>query len=473
MNSDNLLKVAIDFGLMSGLLVVGHLLRSKVRLLQATFVPTPIIAGFLGLIGGRQVLDWIPFSRIDGRGDGLGTLSFYPGLLVVVLFATLFMGHRARSRTSVRTVTRKVGDTFFYNLASLVGMYGLALLFGVLVLDRLFPDLHRGFALMLPAGFVGGHGTATAVAGSLADRARWPEAEVIGYTFATVGLLSAIFGGMVLINVATRRGWTRVVRPDSGVSDIIGRGFIPPGRRSSLGEETVNPLALDPLTWHVALVMIAFALAFAVKSLAARVLPDDFVLPAFCLALLAGALIQALLDAVRVGQYVDRRIMTRIGSSVSDYLIAFGVASIQITVVIDYALPLVIMSLFGIAFSVGLFWFVGRRVFRNFWFERSVFVYGWNTGVVGMGVMLLRIVDPKMKTPTLPDFGLAYLFVAVAELAVITGLPVLVARGIVTVPALLLTAGCVACVVLSRYLVGWFRDPPDRLREGEQEIVSQ
>ena len=47
-----------------------------------------------------------------------------------------------------------MGDTFFYNLATELGQFGAALLFGLVVLAPLFPDLNDGFALMLPAGFV-------------------------------------------------------------------------------------------------------------------------------------------------------------------------------------------------------------------------------------------------------------------------------------------------------------------------------
>ena len=183
--------------------------------------------------------------------------------------------------------------------------------------------------------------------------------------------------------------------------------------------------------------------------------------------MLAGALLQKLLDAARLGQFVDRRTMVRIGSSVSDYLIAFAIASIQMNIVVKYAIPLTIMVIFGIAYSVGLLWFIGRRIFRNFWFERSIFVYGWNTGVVAMGITLLRIVDPKVKTSTLQDFGLAYVFLSIVEICLITFIPQLVAKEIITVPALLLTVGFVGCILLSRLLVGWFPYASDKLREGE------
>ncbi|MHC4442631.1 MAG: sodium/glutamate symporter [Planctomycetota bacterium] len=474
MSADMVLMGAMDFGLMSILLVIAHLLRSRLKLLQNAFIPSSIIAGILGLVGGWQFLDWLPFSMAATAKAPLPAMAGYPGFLIVIIFATLFMGRREGPRTSIGTLTKSVGDTFFYNLASLIGMYGLALLFGVLVLERLFPDLHSGFAMMLPVGFVGGHGTASAVGDFFAqsETGQWAEALTIGNTFATVGILAAVFGGMLIINVATRRGWTRVVKSAGDMPASLKKGFVPDNEQVPMGRETVNSLALDPLTWHIALVLIAFAVAYYVKDLAGHFLSEDYVIPAFCLSLLAGALLQKLLDLVRLGEYVDRRIMVRIGSSVADYLIAFGVASIQIKVVIAYAGPLAIMILFGIVFCVGLFWFVGRKIFRNFWFERSIFVYGWNTGVTGFAIMLLRVVDPKMKTPTLGDFGLAYLFISVAEIGTITVIPMLVAGGHILVPGIVLALCFLGCIFLSRYLVGWFSQPADALREGEEEVIA-
>ena len=75
-----------------------------------------------------------------------------------------------------------------------------------------------------------------------------------------------------------------------------------------------------------------------------------------------------------------------IGSVAADYLMAFGILAIRPTVVQAYALPLLIMIVFGTVYSIGVLWLLGRRAYHNFWFERSLFVYGWNTGVIGTGV---------------------------------------------------------------------------------------
>jgi ESS family glutamate:Na+ symporter len=458
----------LDFGLMSILLVAAHLLRSRVRLLQNLYVPTAVLAGFLGLIGDRQIVGIVPFSK---NSEGVELIGTYPAVLGVILFATLFMGYREKQPT-LRMVMANVADTFFYNLASELGLYGLALLIGLAVLPVLFPGLNPGFALMLPAGFAGGHNTSTVVGGVLREHG-WKDALSIGYTFATVGLLAGTFGGMVLVNVGVRRGWAHLIQTPNDLSGSARTGFLPPEERGSLGQETVSLNALDPLAWHVALVLVAYAAAVLLDSGTRAWLPGMPAMPLFALSMLAGALIQKVLNVAGLGIYVDRQVIVRIGSAVSDYLIAFGIVSIQLAVVVEYLLPLALMCLFGVVYSVVIFWFVGRKLFRNFWFERSLFVYGWNTGVVGTSIFLLRIVDGKFRSRTLEDYGLAYVAIGPIEIALLVSVPPLVAHGIILVPALVLVAATLACVLLSCALVGWFGEPPTRLRAGEAEIVEK
>src|SRR5262249_55444079 len=151
--------------------------------------------------------------------------------------------------------------------------------------------------------------------------------------------------------------------------------------------------------------------------------------------------------------------MGRVTSCASDYLIGFGVASIQLSVVARHALPILVMALFGLVYCLLLFWFVGRRLCRTFWFERSLFVYGWATGVVAPSITLLRGVAPAFRSRPLEDYGLASLFIAPVEIALLVLVPPLVAQGWIAVPAAVLVALFVTCLALSAHLIGWFRAP--------------
>ncbi len=459
--------IMTDFGIISIVIVLSHLLRSRIKILQYLYMPSSVIAGLICLFAGKQFLSILPFA-IDEHGNAL--MATYPSILVVFLFATIFLGKK-KKELSPRQMLEHAGDTFFYNMASLVGQYGFALLFGLVILTPLFPLLPDGFAIFLPAGFIGGYGTATAIGGVL-EQNGWEDALSIGYTSATIGMLTAVFAGMILINIATRRGWTRMVESTQKMPSSMRTGFVEKSQRQSMGLETVSAMALDPLTWHIAIVFSVGIFAFLLRDGLKLLIPGNFDVPVFCLALLLGAFLQKIFNIIKIGEYVDRHVIHRIGSFVTDYLVAFGISSIKILVVLKYAVPLILLFIFGFIFTIGLIWFLGRRICRNFWFERSMAVYGWSTGSIATSIMLLRIIDPDLKTPVLEDFGLAYLGISFVEIAIIALLPPLIVNGMVTGPTIILLISFVACIILSRFLVGWFPYKPGAIRPGEEEIMK-
>lgn len=451
----------MDFALMSVLLFIAQYLRSKVKIIQNLYLPSSLIAGFMGLFLGKQFLNVLPFSD---------KISSYAYMLVVVLFASLFIGNT--QKTSFKKVVDEVGDTFTLNMAAEFGGFGVALLVGGIILGKLFPEVPEAFSILQPAGFVGGHGYAAAIGGTLKDVAGWGEALTIGQTFATIGLLSGILGGLALINLATRIRATRFIKTIKELPESMQTGLVPENERQEIGKQTVNPMSIDPLTWHLLLVLIASAGGYY-SYYAFKAIMPKISLPMMCLSMLSGVVLQVILNIIGLGDYVDKKIITRIGSSVTDYLVAFGVASIKISIVIKYAAPILIMVLIGIAWSVFYVLVVGRKLFHNFWFERSIFIYGWTTGVVAMGVTLLRIVDPEFKSRTLEDYGMAYVFISVIELALISILPVYVAKGNVILAGALLVAICIALWAVTALKYGLQNKGAAELRPGEKEVVRE
>ncbi len=455
-------ELLLDFALISGLLAFAHLLRSRVGVLQALFLPTPILAGLIGLALGPGALDLLPFARDEA---GTPVMARYPGELIVLLFGTLFMGHRPEA-PRLRKMLRDVGDTFFYNLSAWAGQFGVALLFAGAVVIPLFPEVDGPFALMLPGGFIGGHGTSTAIGAILVEQG-YPDALAIGFTFATIGLLASVFGGVAAINLATRAGWTRLVASPKELPEDQRQGLIAPGNARSTVKETVSPLALDTLSWHFGLVLVAYGAAHLVKGALLTAGGVFSATPLFGLAVVCGALLQGLLNRLGAGQHVDRGAMSRLGSSISDYLVAFGVASIPLSTVAAYAAPILVMSLFGFTHAVFITWWFARRTFHNYWFERGLFTFGYATGVVGMGVALLRVVDPKLRSGTLDDYGVAYLLIASVEIVILTVLPLWVATGAVWMPGLAMTFFAGALLLCSWKTIGFFSADPLVRRAGE------
>lgn len=84
----------------------------------------------------------------------------------------------------------------------------------------------------------------------------------------------------------------------------------------------------------------------------------------------------------------------------------FGIASIKISVIVEYAVPLLMLLLFGMVLVVLTLMYFGPAMNKGSWFERSLFVWGYSTGVFAIGFILLRIVDPENKSKTLNDTAL-------------------------------------------------------------------
>ncbi|MFO0512008.1 MAG: sodium/glutamate symporter, partial [Gammaproteobacteria bacterium] len=401
----------IDICIISGLLVIAHLLRASIPWLSRFLIPSSMIAGLIGLALGPGGYDLLPFSRGE---DGNTLLGTYPGILIVLLFATLLMGHRPTQLT--RETWRGSRTSFLYNLGSEFMQYGVVLCVGVALLTFVFTDLRDEFMVMLPGGFAGGHGTAAVYADAMPQ---WEAARSIGFTFATLGILCAVFGGLVLVNLARRRGWVArdvpVATADGAQVAPEQSSFLPSLFQASTGRTTVNSIALEPLAWHVALVLAVYGVTVTVMPTIRELLPPKFLLPAFVIAMVIGWFVQTALDLAKVGQYVDAKTIGSIGSLASDYLVAFGIASINVQIVLTHAVPLVVFALLGLALCVGWLLIVAPRVYKEHWFESGIFTYGWNTGTIAFGVALLRIVDKRSDSRVLSDYGVAYVAIGPLE----------------------------------------------------------
>ena len=314
------LDLTFDVCIMSALLVLGKIIRTRVPLLQNLFIPSALIAGFMGIILGPFCLNWVPLSS---------QASSYAGILIAVLFATLYLGRR--SQGSFKEMFRQVGDTFMLNGAAEILQYGIALILGGILIATVFQGVTEWFPILMPGGFVGGHGTAAAI-GSVFEEGGWAEATTVGQTFATFGLLGGIISGIVAINYCANKGWTTEIRKVKDMPEEVRVGLVPEKDRTPMGENTVNPMSIDPLAWHVALVMVAVGGAYLINA-GLKILFPQVSVPVYGIALLVGVVLFALLKLIKLDSYVDQRVVSRIGSCATDYLVAFGVATININVV--------------------------------------------------------------------------------------------------------------------------------------------
>ncbi len=450
-----------DFAFMSLLLIIAQFLRSNIKFLQMFYIPASVLAGIFGLLLGPQFLNIIPWS---------GRIGSYAYMLVCVLFGGLFLGKK--SGAGAKKTFKQVGDSFCVNMGAEFFCFGIAMLIGGALVMLLFPEVFIEISLLMPSGYLGGHGYASTIGTALNNLLGREDGVVIGQTFATIGLLTGLFGGIACINYATRKGATRLVDKAESLPEDCRTGIVPPGKRASMGEETINPMSMDPLAWHLALTLIATLAGYLFYDWYKQYLPS-IELPVMCLTMIFGVIIQTILNHTPFRDSVDEHVEGRIGSMVTDYLVGFGVASISITVVLEFAAPIILLCLLGTLTSLVLVFVVGRKLFHNFWFERSIFVFGWTTGVVAIGVTLLRIVDPEAKSGTLSDYGYAYTLQSVVEVFIIALTPILAVSMGCIATGLIETAIALALFLVSAVLFGIRKEKMNELRPGEAEVLKQ
>lgn len=433
-----------DLGLIFALLLVGKLIRVKVKFIQKLFIPPSLLAGILGLTLGPNGFDVLPFS------NQLGT---YSAILIALVFAALPL---SSPKFTMKEVAGRVGPIWAYAQIGMLLQWAIMGLFGIFVLSVIWPSLNEAFGIMLPVGFYGGHGTAAAV-GEAFDKLGWDEAGSLGMTTATSGVITAIVIGLVLLKIAARKGQTSFIKDFSDLPTELQVGLLPEDKRESTGTETTSSISIDSLAFHMAFIFVAAFCGYLCSQGVKQIAPK-LEIPVFSASFIIGLIMKKIFDATKVSNYICPKTTNRLGSTFTDLLVAFGIASIKLSVVVKYAVPLIILILVGIIVVYFITFYFGRRLCRTYWFERSIFAWGWWSGTMALGIALLRIVDPKSDSKAMDDYALAYLPIAPVEIVIITFAPMLFVNGQGVWLMLGLLAASIAIIIFARKM-GWWHKP--------------
>lgn len=390
------------FVLLCVFLVLGKIVRVQIPLLQRLYMPSSVIGGVIGLIAFNVMGDTI-------RPEIVETMRRLPGFLINIVFATLFLGAAApKAKEIVSTAFPQLA------LAQIVvwGQYAIGIGLCGFLLMPLF-GVSPAFGNLLELGFEGGHGTVGGMSEAFLARG-WEEGIALGYTVATVGMILGIAVGMLLVNWAYGKGYVKTVRPFRKRSRGERLGIAERHDRPSAGKQTVLADSIDSLAWHIAIVGIAVLVGFGIlqglKSAEIMLRPEAENMifngfPMFPLCMIGGVILQILSKLCRVDLLVDKGQMTRISGAALDFLAVSAVATIQLSVVAANWMPLAIMIVAGLAWTVfAVLWF-SPRIFEKFWFERGIAEFGQATGVTATGLLLLRTVDPDSKTDAAVSFA--------------------------------------------------------------------
>ncbi len=408
-------QIGFAFLYLALFLLLGKWIRMHSKWMQNLFLPASVIGGFIALILGPEVFGRI-MRNFTGEDSFWATGVFtpeitevwaaLPGLMINIVFATLFIGTVLPSLQRVWDVG---GPQLAFGWTLGWGQYVVGLLLAMLILVP-FYDMPPMVGALIEIGFEGGHGTAAGMQGTF-EEVGFPEAYDITIGLATVGILTGVIIGIALINWGVRKNHTRVITNVKGMTKSEKAGIVEVEERTSNGDMTVRSESIETFSLHFAIVGLAILVGYiileGIKWLEAVIFGSDFMtyIPLFPLAMIGGLIVQVFISKFDTLQLIDRRVITSIQGFSLDMLILSAIATVSLTVIGENLVPFFLLAGTGILWNVFGFFFFGRRMLPDYWFERAIGDFGQSTGVTATGLMLIRVADPKMKSPAVEGFG--------------------------------------------------------------------
>lgn len=386
LGSSDIALLVFYLSALGALLMVGVILRAKIPLFKKIYMPASLIAGVLGVILGGNCLKLLP-------GEMTSTWGALPASLIVIVFSTMLMtvdfsgiggAKEAKNLAVSQLVIGTAGSFLQIGIPCLLTAFCLKPVFGV----------HELFPSTVEVGWAGGHGTAGGMQ-EVYENLGWTEGTSLALTSATVGLLVGILGGMIMINHAARHGYLSRKNHIEKISLAETQDFISVEEKKANAYETVQSGVVESFAFHVALIGISILLGYVIKW-ALGFLVDG--LPLFPMAMLGGFAVNRVLHALGLLKYVDHRTLSRISGVCLDLLVVGAISSIKLSVIVDNAVPMLLVSLAALASMLFYVYWLAPRVFDEDWFEQIIVHFGVNTGVTAVGFMLLRVVDPDLNT---------------------------------------------------------------------------
>ncbi|MEN9216149.1 MAG: sodium/glutamate symporter [Gloeomargarita sp. HHBFW_bins_162] len=421
----NLRDVFFAFTWIAVLMLLGRVLKQRMRWIQMLYLPESVVAGVLALLLGSQVLGAVA-QAWGGAEHWLAGGVFAPAIREVwrqspsvfinIVFAALFLGEKIPTPLDI---WRKAAPQVVFGQALAWGQYVVGILITAVILIPFF-DAHPISATLIEIAFEGGHGTAGGMAETLRNLG-FTDGPDLALGLATVGLISGIVAGTALAEWARQKHYIETFAPqvpESGeIPELFPMADTPEIKRKRA--KLLHDLLIDPLSLNFGFVGIAVVIGWLLQQGLVQIeaftwgpmgLKVMVYVPLFPMALLGGMILQLVLERLGLECLIIPPLMKSIAGVALDVVVVTALASISLVVIGSNISTFIILSAAGIAWNVLFFLYYAPRIFPDYWFEKGIADMGQSMGVTATGILLLRMVDPTNKSGAFESFAYKQLF---------------------------------------------------------------
>jgi len=399
----NVEEVGLSLVVLSLVFACSALIRRWSRPLRKLFIPTAVIGGFLILGLGPEGM-----GRLLG-GTGIFPENVFavwrqlPGYLVTLMSASLLLGEHL---PSVRKIWNISGPHVIMAGVLSMGQFAIGGILVWLLLEPVF-GIDRKAGALIEMSFAGGHGTLAGLAPVLQQYGVGDLLNV-GLGLATIGIVSGIVVGTTLVNYAIRSPSIPVVRqnPPSPEEDFDIDHHLPGPDDRPMDEWKGMPQVTAAAVFlgvTIALALALLALFRWVFHLAGSGFFDRF--PLFPFTFPAAVVVQLCARRYDFEWAVNRRAVEGLGGIAIDGVIICAVGTLSLGAIGANVGPLIILAAASISWSVFLALVIGRRIFRQHWFEHSIAEFGESQGMLACGFVMVDMVDPSRQTDVVRGYS--------------------------------------------------------------------
>ena len=377
-------------------LLVSNMLKRSIRWLEASLIPTSVLGGGILLIisviynniTGNEFFDTPFFS---GQGTAwLELLTYHMLALGFTASALKSSGGKMSKERSVEIFNTGLTTVSTYLLQALVGM--VICIIGA----RYLKDLLEAAGLLLALGYGQGPGQAMNYGGIYEMDYGFVGGKSFGLTIASMGFLSASIGGVIHLNYLKRKG-----------KIILDKGTGMAGETVEGSNEIPMQESIDKFTVQLALIMVAYMLAYLLMFTLGNLLPGMRATIYgfnFLLGVLAATLLKTLMNNLQKRNIIHRNytndfLLTRATNFFYDIMVTASIAAIRMNIIGKYWAVLLAMGIAGLVVTYFYVYYICRKLFPNYAQQQFLAMYGMLTGTASTGVILLREIDGDFKTP--------------------------------------------------------------------------
>lgn len=395
-NYDAVWTFVVQAGLLLLFLMLGNILRRKIPLFRNCLIPSALLGGGLLLVVDI-ICAQFGVTLVDNRIMQVVTYHCLAIGFAAMTLKTEKSSHKTNRAQVVEFGALQGGS---YMLQAFVGL-GITI---IMFLITQYGDNVISYisGLILPLAFGQGPGNALSwdINFTNTSATQFAGNGSFGLSLASIGFVVASVFGVLYINIQKKRGGLQV-RNTKQTEEIV-------DQTNPNGSEIPDNESVDKFTIQAGFVALAYALSFGFMCLLGVI--SDFTNSIawgfnFLWASLAAMLIKFVVTKLRKKNimhrdYINNYQMDRISGFAFDLMIVAGVAAIEINDIKNYILPIIILSVGGTIITYIYIRLVAKECFKGFEHEFFLMSFGTMTGTASNGMILMKEIDPSLRTPT-------------------------------------------------------------------------